>query len=377
MVKTMVSTFSGRSANMSQSVLEEHAGMDFDMQRRMRIVGMVMIFFTILTIMFGLDALIHDDFVSVPILASLAIINVFALRLHFRTQSHGISQWVAAATMFSLFFHSLLSGGPHSISTYWGLAIIASSFYILGYRRGIVCTAIIFAFTLLLMNLMMNEKIKQTWIIDNIFTFEYRYISAMLLIAAFALLQEYDRSNAVKNLLLSREQMRRLASIDELTGLANRRTMAEHLRIQERRCHEQHEQYSVILCDIDHFKRINDVYGHEVGDKVITAVANVLKENLREFDTVARWGGEEFLVMLPRTNIEGATQVAEKLQQAFNHYHISHENAVIRPTMSFGVASADTDIHVDECVRQADRRLYIAKHIGRNCVVAKDTSNEA
>jgi diguanylate cyclase (GGDEF)-like protein len=97
---------------------------------------------------------------------------------------------------------------------------------------------------------------------------------------------------------------------------------------------------------------------------------------LREFDTVARWGGEEFLVMLPRTSIDGATQVADKLQEAFNHYHISHEDTVIKPTMSFGVASADADIHVDECVRQADRRLYKAKHLGRNCVVAKDTHND-
>jgi diguanylate cyclase (GGDEF)-like protein len=372
MVKILFPNITG----LGTSVLEEHAPVDFDLQRRMRIVGTVMVFFTALTFLFSIDSVFQNDFFSAVFLAVLTAINVIGLRWHFNKVSQTISQWLAALTMFSLFFHSLLSGGSHSLSTFWGLAIIASCFYILGYRRGLICTAIILGFTAVLMYGMANDRVQTTFLTDNMSTFSFRFISAMVLIATFALLQEYDRSRVVKNLLLSREQMRRLASTDELTGLANRRTMAEQLRQQERRCNEQHEQYSVILCDIDRFKRINDIYGHEVGDKVITAVAQVLKDNLREFDTVARWGGEEFLVMLPRTSIDGATQVADKLQEAFNNYHISHENAEIKPTMSFGVASADADIHVDECVRQADRRLYKAKHLGRNCVVAKDTHDE-
>lgn len=373
MVNRFFPGIAGLDSDQQHSVLAENAPVDFDLQRRLRIVGTVMIFFTVLTFMFSIDSLIHGDLISAPILASLTIMNIFALRQHFRTRSHDISQWVAALTLFSLFFHSLLSGGPQSLSTFWGLAIIASTFYILGYRRGLICTGIIFGFTLILMNGMMNDRIRDTWMIASADTFQFRFISAMVLISAFALLQEYDRSRTTRSLLQSREQMRRLASTDELTGLANRRTMAEQLRLQERRCTEQDEQYSVILCDIDYFKRINDIYGHDVGDKVITSVARVLKDNLREFDTVARWGGEEFLVMLPRTNLDGARQVAEKLQQAFNQQHISHDNTVINATLSFGVASASADMHVDECVRQADRRLYKAKSIGRNCVVSADT----
>jgi diguanylate cyclase (GGDEF)-like protein len=373
MVKMIFPGLYGQAPDTRNSVLAENATLDFDLQRRTRIVGMVMIFFAALTGIFSIQAFMQNDYVSASILGVLFLLNFVAVRRHFLARSHTLSQWVAGLTLFSLFFYSLLSGGPTSISTLWGLAIIPSSFYVLGQKRGLICTAAIFGFVILLAASMMNERIQATFLTTDIVTFEHRLFSAMLLVAALAILQEYDRSRAVENLLISREQMRRLASIDELTGLANRRTMAEQLRVQERRCHERHEQYSIILCDIDHFKRINDVYGHEVGDKVITAVAQVLKENLREFDTVARWGGEEFLVMLPRTNLDGATQVAEKLQAAFNQQHISHETAVINATMSFGVASADAHIHVDECVRRADRRLYRAKYIGRNCVVASDS----
>jgi len=373
MVKTLFPHLSGLTPDAHTSVLEENAPIDFDLQRRIRIVGTVMIFFTVLTLLFGIDSIYQGEFRAAWFLGALTIMNVIGLHWHFKNESHTTTQWLAAITMFSLFFHSILSGGANSLSTFWGLGIIASTFYILGYRRGLICSGIILCCSALLMYGMANDRVQATLLTDDMDTFAFRYLSAVVLIAAFALLQEYDRASAVKSLLQSREEMRRLASVDELTGLANRRTMAEHLRLQERRCHEQQEQYSVILCDIDHFKRINDIYGHEIGDIVITAVAQVLKDNLREFDTVARWGGEEFLVMLPRTNLEGATQVAEKLQQAFNSHHISYETAEIKPTMSFGVASADATTHVDECVRRADRRLYKAKHIGRNCVVAKDS----
>jgi diguanylate cyclase (GGDEF)-like protein len=376
MVNTLITKLTKSDQSIPTSVLEEQAPTDLGPQRRVRIVGAVMIFFTVLTLLFSIDALYKNTLTAAVFLAALTIMNIIGLRWHYNNVSHGINRWLAGFTMFTLCFYSLSTGAAQSLSTFWGLAIIGSSFYILGFRRGLICTAIIFSFTALLMLGLASEKVKEGFLINDMRTFSFRYLSVMALIAIFASLQEYERSRAVKHLLLSREHMRHLASTDELTGLVNRRTMAEQLRQQEHRCNEQHEQYSVILCDIDLFKNINDTYGHEVGDKVLTGVATILKNNLREFDMVARWGGEEFLVMLPRTNIEGATQAADKLHKAINEYQISHEDVVLKPTLSFGVACGDADIHFDECVRQADRRLYKAKHLGRNCVVAKDTHDD-
>lgn len=373
MVKmTLLGLFAQRTNDAENNILTENTALDFDNRHRIQIVGIVMIFFAALTGIFSVQSFINHNMTSAIALGCLFILNIFAMRRHFLERSHTLSQWVAGLTLFSLFFHCLLNSGAHSISTLWGFAIIAASFYVLGKKWGLIFTLTVLSFLFLLFNNLMNERVETTFLISDINTFELRLISAILLIAALAILQEHDRSRIVRSLIKSREQMRILASTDELTGLANRRTMAEQLCHQERRNHTKENLYSIIICDIDHFKTINDTYGHDAGDKVITEVASVLKNNLRESDTVARWGGEEFLIMLPQTNLQTATQIAEKFQSIFSQMRIKYDAAEIHTTLSFGVASADAQTYADDCIRSADRRMYKAKFTGRNCVIFED-----
>ncbi len=163
--------------------------------------------------------------------------------------------------------------------------------------------------------------------------------------------------------------LRRLASTDELTGLANRRTMGECLLQQERRSIENLASYGLILADIDHFKHINDNYGHDCGDKVITEVASALQAALRDRDVVARWGGEEFLLVLPDTDIEGTMRVAMKMRNAIACLAIYYEHQLIQPTLSYGVVSGDHSNKAEDCIKRADNCLYQAKHKGRNCII--------
>ena len=160
------------------------------------------------------------------------------------------------------------------------------------------------------------------------------------------------------------------ASSDPLTGLLNRRAVIEHLEYQMVRYPRNGVPFAVLLCDLDHFKLINDVHGHNVGDQVLKRVADRLRESVRAQDLVARWGGEEFLLLLPDTDLNGGLVVAEKLckRVASSGYPVSDEQ--LHLTLSIGVTVYVQGRTLDDCIKSADDALYEAKHRGRNCVVA-------
>jgi diguanylate cyclase (GGDEF)-like protein len=159
-----------------------------------------------------------------------------------------------------------------------------------------------------------------------------------------------------------------LSQLDILTGLANRRYLDEKLREQYALMKRYNNIYSVLILDIDHFKNVNDTYGHAIGDEVLQLLAQTIKENLRENDFIGRFGGEEFLVTLPSTNITQATQVGEKLRAAIEAS--PHPKAGVF-TVSVGVAAASpTQKDEKAVVIEADQQLYVAKNAGRNRVSA-------
>ena len=160
------------------------------------------------------------------------------------------------------------------------------------------------------------------------------------------------------------------ASSDPLTGLLNRRAVIQHLEYQMVRYPRNGMPFALLLCDLDHFKLINDVHGHNVGDQVLMRVADCLRASVRAQDLVARWGGEEFLLLLPDTDLNGGLVVAEKLCKhvASSGYPVSDEQ--LHLTLSIGVTVYVQGRTLDDCIKSADEALYEAKHRGRNCVVA-------
>lgn len=163
------------------------------------------------------------------------------------------------------------------------------------------------------------------------------------------------------------ENLRQVANTDPLTGLFNRRAMDQELHAQWMR--QGNPPLSVLMLDIDHFKRINDTYGHPNGDKVIREVAETLRRCLRAEDTAFRYGGEEFMVLLPNTPLEGALNVAESIRDRVAALQMSlPEDAPLQCTVSLGVACREASDDRDSLCRRADRALYQAKHQGRNRV---------
>lgn len=153
------------------------------------------------------------------------------------------------------------------------------------------------------------------------------------------------------------------ARTDELTGVSNRKIFRYAIEAEHSRTRRYGRPYSVILADIDHYKKLNDEYGQDFGDQVLVRVADLLKESLRDHDTVARWGGEEFIMLLPETERDEARTVAEKLRKAV-------ESADMHVTVSVGVAVNDGMQDPERTLIAADRNLKRAKDLGRNRVEA-------
>ena len=161
------------------------------------------------------------------------------------------------------------------------------------------------------------------------------------------------------------------ALVDGLTGLANRRSCEDTLAAELSRAERYPAPLAVVLADLDDFKDVNDRFGHQAGDVVLREFAGLLRENLRDIDLAGRWGGEEFLLLLPGTDVEGAARVAERVRQALHHrILLSVEGEPIPVTASFGIAEYPTADSAPALFAAADAALYEAKRQGKNRVSA-------
>jgi diguanylate cyclase (GGDEF)-like protein len=180
------------------------------------------------------------------------------------------------------------------------------------------------------------------------------------------------------------ERARMLAALhelsirDEMTGLYNRREMQRLLKEELERCRRYSRSMSLVMLDVDHFKSVNDTYGHQAGDEVLKWIARSVQSCVRGTDHVARYGGEELGLVLPETTGEGAFRVAERVRQLLSSEPCAYTPAdgqprLIRVTVSLGIASVPMDAdNVDDLIDAADRALYEAKGRGRNCAVRSE-----
>jgi diguanylate cyclase (GGDEF)-like protein len=173
---------------------------------------------------------------------------------------------------------------------------------------------------------------------------------------------------------------RQIALVDPLTGLANRRALFTRLEGMVAEATRTQAEFAVVMTDLDHFKRANDTYGHDFGDEVLAAFAEVLQSQARKGDTVSRYGGEEFVALIGHATADSAMAVAERMRSAWEERTFCPQTEPVSFTASFGVTlwTADgPELAADELLKQADVAMYAAKEQGRNRVVAFTESLQA
>ncbi|MDQ2069966.1 tetratricopeptide repeat-containing diguanylate cyclase [Natronospira bacteriovora] len=187
-----------------------------------------------------------------------------------------------------------------------------------------------------------------------------------------ALERENERAeNALKRMTAAQEELRRLARTDTLTTLPNRRAAEEWMKQEAHRVRRHQRPLTVALADIDHFKRINDELGHDAGDEVLKAVAEKLSRRVRNEDLVARWGGEEFLLLLPETDLAGGESLANNLRTLVTDSPLMHEGKPISISVTFGLALFSPGESLHDTLKRADAALYQGKAMGRNRVITE------
>lgn len=173
----------------------------------------------------------------------------------------------------------------------------------------------------------------------------------------------------INQLKEEKDKLENMAYTDPLTGLSNRRLFMEETKRLVELARRHGEPLSIIMLDVDNFKRINDEYGHDVGDIVLQKLAEVIKKNIRSSDVAARYGGEEFIVALPKTDERGALLVAERIRQDFKRTKVKLNSEEVGTTVSIGVASYGNGDDLDTLIKKADEALYEAKRSGKDRVV--------
>ncbi|NMR26394.1 GGDEF domain-containing protein [Pseudoalteromonas sp. NEC-BIFX-2020_015] len=263
-------------------------------------------------------------------------------------------------TIYILMFYLVLTGGSHGTGPLWIYVVAPITFFIRGFKKGIID---IFCFVLAILYAFHLASTYQ--LVDyGTLHFPSRIILTFIIVAALSGLYEYFRQHHSEKLTLLAQKNELLATIDPLTNLPNRRSMMA--KLAELKSNDVNPVFSIILLDVDDFKKINDQYGHFVGDHALTHLADIFTQQLTHNDLVARWGGEEFLFVLPNKNKAKALQLTDTLHGALKSQPLHIDGYTISITVSMGIAEITDSSAIERDIQHADALLYQAKNSGKN-----------
>jgi len=299
-------------------------------------------------LVFGEFALAAIDFGGM--LASLLVLAHF-----WRSADLARAGWGAVLVLCATLLLFIHAADGRSYSILWITVLPPVAFFLLGYRAGAWICGLMFIYVATFFYLRMPEMAPAEVGLGSLLNI------VEVFIAHWILFRLYERSRAE-----TLDELERLSETDKLTGLYNRSRLDDELQQQFVTKPDGRSSLTLVLADIDHFKSVNDQYGHLTGDRILQAVATVLRSNIRSDDRCGRWGGEEFLIICPDTDPSTAKGIITRLQKALSEVKETHGIAV---SLSFGVATLNDQESIDDLLRRADNALYEAKRQGRNRVV--------
>ena len=307
-------------------------------------------------------AFTQKNYIHVAILALLTSTLTINLIFYWKTNNPQTYIRYLSVSMSLFFIYLLITGGANDSGILWLFSFPPVVFYILGSAYGIVyfiTTIIISASLIIFLG-------APDYISHYSSEFIQRFIASFFVVSFVSYIHEPSREERQDKIESLNRKLEKLAFTDSLSGLHNRLSIGKILNHLLRKSQRDHVQFSLVLCDIDNFKTINDKYGHTVGDEAISMVSNTLRSSLRGNDYIARWGGEEFLILLDGVDKQKAPGIVERLRKLIQKNTI-HE---IQLTMSFGVTQSKADDDNTSIINRADDNMYKAKKNGKNCIVS-------
>ena len=333
-----------------------------DARRRHRILAFVSYITSAVMFFYGVKDLHVEQWILPALLfvtGGLFLLNMLVFHL-----SRNLDRaCVIEAVLVGAFVLCLVyQGGFNNTALYWVFPFPAILFGLLGVRLALMCN------TMLLVVLAVMLYTPDLILAQYKEAESSRFLASLVIVIIVCWINDHYRERSHKALDRLQQSKDQQANTDPLTGLANRRFIDSSLVPNFQQNPEQFLPVSLIICDIDHFKRLNDRFGHDVGDDVLQAIAKLFLRNIRQHDYACRTGGEEFLLILPSTQLVEARLVAEKIRQHIEQQSMVTTNTDFRITASFGVAQCDDAQEFNQAVKHADKQMYLSKQQGRNQV---------
>jgi diguanylate cyclase (GGDEF)-like protein len=335
---------------------------DIEAQRFVLVINLYSFVGTLYLIFFSIQSLLDAQWrmgSTLSIAALLAIANSIYLQ---RSGNYRRSGDLIVLMTSLLFLYLVISGGVDNTGPLWSYTLPPLVFFVFGLTQGSLILSLFIISSILIM-FFPPLTILAT---DYSYSFKVRYLTTFLSVCFISSICEYSRYHSYNLLKELQRKIQLEADTDELTGLYNRRYMYQQLDKMIKQIKRYKRPCSLLLCDLDHFKSINDNHGHSCGDLVLIETASRMKSSLRNEDIAARWGGEEFLIILPETDSTAAYQVAEKLRQQLSSQAFNCNDKQLSISMSIGVLQVDINARKEDLLNQVDDALYEAKHLGRN-----------
>jgi len=312
---------------------------------------------SLVAILFSFGLGLKGMHTSSPILTTLLfssgviiILNLIYLK---KTSNDSISGNIFIYTFYILMFYLVYTGGVDgNTGPLWIYFLAPLTFYIKGLKLGIYNIAFFFFILFIILYIIQPHPLK----VEYSSAYKLRILLAFILTSLVSAAYEYSRDMSYRYANKLQKELEHIALFDDLTGTYNRRGYRNHLNNIEM------TNGTILMCDIDKFKKINDKYGHLAGDYCIKEVAKRIKENLRSEDFVVRWGGDEFFVYLSNINIDDAQIVAQKIQTLISDKEFHFKDKLIKISISIGLSPLSKFSTLEETIREADNNMYLSKY---------------
>ncbi len=300
-----------------------------------------------------------------------ALVSLNSLIFHYtRNRSQ---QKVGMITIVGLLFgYLIMTGGESNTGPLWFYVFPPLLFYLTDLKTGTAVLLFCYLIAVIVFQFPEMPFVTAEYSTD----FKIRFFATLTFESIFCFVLEASRLKAREELMNLAKAHEHAAQTDELTGLSNRRDMQHKLGDEYSRYQRSGHHFSVALIDLDFFKRINDDFGHDAGDQVLRDFSELLQSVIRQTDVASRWGGEEFLVLLPDTSLLQALTLAERLRVKVARHAFKFGDDTLPVTISAGVCSIAKTGSIDELLKQADLHLYSAKETGRNRIAPRVRTTE-